>query len=118
MGVHSAATTASEAWAALTGALGCAGTAPGQRVNTSAGAPPLAGIVEHAGPGEHPELLLRLEEPASGIAHLFALPMGQVYLPVRIYLYGDRAPAAVARDEPAWRTWMDQHFPAAVAAAP
>jgi hypothetical protein len=118
MGVHADAACVSEAWAALIGALGLTGTAAGQRVNTSAGAPPLAGIVAHAGPSEHPELLLRIEEPAPGIAHLFALPMGQVYLPVRTYLFGDRAPAAVARDEPAWRTWMDQHFPAAVAAAP
>ncbi len=63
-------------------------------------------------PAEWPEeLLLRLDEPAPGIAHLFALPMGQIYLPIRVYLYGERAPAAVARDEAVWQAWMNEHFP-------
>src|SRR4051812_41091728 len=100
------------AWAALTGALGLTGATVGQRVNTPAGAPPLAGLVEEVGPSEHPELLLRLDEPTTGIAHLFALPMGgQVYLPIRLYLYSDQAPAAAARDEPRWQAWMSEHFP-------
>jgi hypothetical protein len=34
-----------------------------------------------------------------------------VYLPIRLYLYGDRAPAAVARDEPVWRSWVNEQFP-------
>jgi hypothetical protein len=103
----------SKAWEALTGSLGLADAAVGQRVNTSAGAPPLAGLVERVGQGEYPEeLLLRLEEPAPGLAHLFALPMGgQVYLPIRFYLYGDRAAAAVAQNEPLWHAWMNEHFP-------
>ena len=58
------------------------------------------------------ELLLRLEEPAPGIAHLFAMEMGgQVYLSVRIYLYGETAAATVARDEPLWQAWMAERFP-------
>jgi len=102
----------STAWDALTGALGLTGAAAGQRVSTSAGAPPLTALVERVGPSEYPELLLRLEEPAPGIAHLFALPMGgQIYLPIRVYLYGDRASAAIARDEPLWQAWMNEHFP-------
>ena len=101
----------SEAWAALTSALGIPGATEGQRVRTAAGAPPLAGQVEHVAPSEYPGLLLRLDEPAPGIAHLFALPMGgRVYLPMRLYLYGDRAPAAIARDEPLWQAWMNERF--------
>jgi hypothetical protein len=105
----------SEAWDALTRPLGLAGAAVGQRVDASADAPPLAGLVERIGEGEHAEeLLLRLDEPSPGLAHLFALPMGgQVYLPIRFYLYGDRAPAAVARNEPLWQAWMNEHFPSA-----
>ena len=101
-----------EAWAALTGALGLAGAVLGRRVNAAAGVPPLAGVVEQVGPAAYPEeLLLRLDQPAPGLAHLFAMAMGgQVYLPVRVYLYGDRAPAVVARDEPVWQAWMDEHF--------
>ncbi len=104
----------SEAWAALTGALGLARAAQGQRVGTRAGAPRLAGLVERVGEAAYPEeLLLRLDEPAPGIAHLFAMAMGgQVCLSLRFYLFGDAAPAAVLRDEPVWRAWMSRRFPA------
>jgi len=109
----------SEAWAALIGSLGIAGAVVGQRVKTAAAAPPLAGLVEHVGPPEYPEeLLLQLDEPAPGIAHLFALPMGgQIYMPIRVYLYGAQAPAVVARDEPLWQSWINERFPAAGAAS-
>lgn len=100
-------------WNALVGPLGLAGAVEGQRVSTAAGAPRLAGVAERVGPSEYPDLLLRLDEPAPGIAHLFALPMaGQVFLPVRVYLYGEGARAAAARDEPAWQAWMAERFPA------
>ncbi|WP_225769510.1 SRPBCC domain-containing protein [Inquilinus sp. Marseille-Q2685] len=104
--------TASEAWVALTGRLGIAGAGPGRRVQSAAGAPALAGQVESIGPDEHPELLLRLDAPAPGIAHLFALPMaGQVFLPVRLYLFGNQPAAVAAREGPAWQAWMARHFP-------
>jgi len=32
----------------------------------------------------------------------------QTVLVIDFYLYGDRASAIVARDEPAWRAWMNQ----------
>jgi uncharacterized protein YndB with AHSA1/START domain len=110
----SAPGTRAEAWAALTGALGMAGAAAGQRVSSASGAPPLAGLVERVGEEAYPEeLLLRLEEPAPGIAHLFALEMGgPVYLSFRVYLYGGTAAAAAARDEPKWQAWMGERFPA------
>jgi hypothetical protein len=41
---------------------------------------------------------------------------GQVYLTIRFYLYGDQAPAAVARAHPAWQAWMNEHFPIGVSA--
>jgi uncharacterized protein YndB with AHSA1/START domain len=102
-----------EAWAALIGSLGLTGAAVGQQIKTAAGAPPLAGLVERVGAPEYPEeLLIRLAEPAPGLAHLFALPMGgQVFLLMRIYLYGDQAPTAVAQAEPLWQAWMSAHFP-------
>jgi uncharacterized protein YndB with AHSA1/START domain len=103
----------SNAWAALTGSLGLAGLAKSQRFSTSAGAPRLAGLVERVGEEPFPEeLLLRLDEPAPGIAHLFAMELGgQVYLSIRLYLYGDLAPAAVTRDKSGWQAWMNEHFP-------
>jgi uncharacterized protein YndB with AHSA1/START domain len=111
MGVASEPTIET-AWAALTGRLGIAGAGPGQPVQSAADAPVLAGQVERVGPDEHPELLLRLDTPAPGIAHLFAMAMGgQVYLPIRLYLFGDQPAAVAAREEPAWQAWMARHFP-------
>ena len=28
-----------------------------------------------------------------------------------VYLYGDKARAAIERDEPAWQKWMSERFP-------
>ncbi len=65
------------AWEALAGPLGLAGAGVGERRKTAPCAPPLAGLVEATGSGDYPEeLLLRLDEPAPGVAHLCALPMG------------------------------------------
>jgi uncharacterized protein YndB with AHSA1/START domain len=101
-----------EAWAALTGGLGLTGAALGQRVKTAPSAPPLGGVVESIGVAEFPELLICLDEPTGGVAHLFPLPMGgQVCLSTRLYLYGNRAAAMAARDESAWQAWMREHFP-------
>ena len=59
------------------------------------------------------ELLLRLDQPAPGVAHLFAMPMGgQVLLSVRLFLYGKQASAIAAQVEPAWQAWVNQHFSA------
>lgn len=102
-----------EAWVAFTGALGMAGARPGDSVRSAAGAPPLAGRVEAVGVEGHPELLLRLEEPAPGIAHLFPMEMGgQVLLSLRMYLYGETAAAAAGRNEPNWQAWIGERFPA------
>ena len=110
------------AWAAMVGPLDLADATVGQRVTTPAGAPPLAGVVEHAGTADYPaERLLRIEQPAPGLVHVFALPMmGQVFLPVRFFLYGDGAQEAVAAAEPVWQAWTAERFPppAAEDAAP
>jgi hypothetical protein len=54
------------------------------------------------------------EKPGmTGIAHLFAMPMGgQVLLSIRLYLYGPQGAAVVAKVEPAWQAWIKEHFPA------
>ena len=101
------------AWAALTEPLGLAGAVVGQRLATPAGAPPLAGTVEWAGQPAWPEeLLIRLDDPAPGLAHLVPHPMGgQVVFTARFYLFGEDAAAAVAHAEPAWQAWMGERFP-------
>jgi uncharacterized protein YndB with AHSA1/START domain len=109
-----------DAWAALAGPLGLAGAAVGQEVRAPAGVPPLAGVVEHVGPPEYAEeVLLRVERPSPGLAHLFALPMaGQIFLPIRFFLYGDAGPAGQAEAEPIWHAWAAEHFPPPAPAAP
>ncbi|HSA57839.1 MAG TPA: SRPBCC domain-containing protein [Gemmatimonadaceae bacterium] len=103
-----------EAWAALTGPLGLAGVAVGDRVRSGDDAPRLAGVVERAGQPEWPEdLIIRLEQPAPGLVHLTAHTMGgQVVLPIRFFLYGDEAPAIAARTESEWQAWIVALFPA------
>lgn len=77
-------------------------------------APRLAGVVERVVDKEHEELFIRLEEPTSGVAHLFPIPMGgQVCLSVRLYLYGAQARAVAARETPAWQAWINGLFPPA-----
>ena len=105
----------SQAWDALTGSLGLAGATTGQRRSTPAGVPPLAGLVEGISEGQHMHsMLLRLDEPAPGIVSLGAFTCGgPVMVGISFYLYGDRAPTVVARDEPLWQAWMNERFPSA-----
>lgn len=60
--------------------------------SATVGVPPFAGVVESVNE-EYKLLLLRLDEPAPGIANVFANPMGgKVYLALSMYLYGDAPP--------------------------
>ncbi|HVJ83284.1 MAG TPA: SRPBCC domain-containing protein, partial [Planctomycetia bacterium] len=83
-------------------------------------APTIGGRVEQAGEAGHPEgMLLSLDAPCPGIAHLFAMDMaGQVYLSIRYYLYGPDAPAIAAREEAAWKEWLAANFPGIGAGGP
>jgi uncharacterized protein YndB with AHSA1/START domain len=102
------------AWVTLTDPLGLSTASEGQHVKSPAGAPHLSGVVERVGAPEYPELLLRLDEPGPGIAHLFAMPMGgDICVPVRLYLYGDRAAIVAAREEPRWQAWLAEKFQSA-----
>ena len=105
------------AWRSLTETLGFTGPVVGRRIRTGRGAPALGGVVERVGEEAWPEeLLLRLDEPAPGVAHLFAMPMGEaVLLSMRFYLYGKQASTVAAEVEPLWQGWVQQHFPAPAA---
>lgn len=101
------------AWADLARPLSLLDAAPGDRVATPDDAPPMTGAVEWAGVPDWPEeLLIRLETPGPGLAHLFPMPMsGKVYLTLRFYFYGDDARAAIKQAQPLWQTWIGQRFP-------
>lgn len=99
-----------EAWAKLTSAVGIDSHAVGSSVRAREPAPRLSGRVEHAGEGDYREdLLLRIDEPAPGLAHLFAMPMGgQIILPIRFYLFGEQAAEVASRAEATWRNWLER----------
>lgn len=101
-------------WGAMTGALGLKDATVGEHRTASAGAPPLAGVVEWVWDLQKiHEIVLRLDEPAPGICTVGAYDWGgKVHVGVNFYLYGDRAPAAAVRDEPLWQEWVKELFPA------
>jgi uncharacterized protein YndB with AHSA1/START domain len=111
----SGASTEAAAWEALQRALGLENVVKGSRQRASGpGVPPLAGVVERVGQRKHQhEVMLRLDEPAPGIALAGAYTWGgSVHAAIGLYLYGERGAAAIARDESAWKAWMERHFPA------
>lgn len=121
-----------ETWRSFTGALEIdEGT---RRVTSRPGVPDLSGAVESLeitdpelrsvrerspqviaaleGMGdEEPELLLRLDQPAPGLAHAFIMPMGEVtMLSVRFFLYGERGAAVADAAQRAWSEWLAERF--------
>jgi uncharacterized protein YndB with AHSA1/START domain len=101
-----------DAWRKLVEPLGLANTTEQRRVVTPSSTQALEGVVERTGPQDHPELVVRLDQPAPGFAHLFALRMGEMtYLSIRFFFFGDDAERIAKREEPMWRTWLEQHFP-------
>jgi hypothetical protein len=99
------------AWQALMEQLGIAASRVGAKVATRGTAPKLAGTLEWEGQPAWPELVVRLDTPAAGIAHFAPHAMGgQVFLALRFYVYGERAAAEVARMEPEWTQWIAKRF--------
>ncbi len=99
-----------ELWRPLMESLGV--TTESKTVAPTEGTPFLAGQIERMGDDVHPELLLRLNQPAPGIAHMFPMPMGgQTLLSVRFYLYGDEGAAAAPEMEQHWTSWLAERLP-------
>ncbi len=122
--------SAPETWQAIKSVLNIEGA--GQRFQSGSGVPEAAGTVERKEiddpellrtreqllasmdwqENEEPELLLRLDQPAPGLAHLFVVPMGgPTMVSIRFHFFGDQG-AAVAHDaERAWNEWLARQFP-------
>ncbi len=100
-----------EAWETLAQGLGFAdGAKEGEFREAPAESPRFAGTVDCA--PDDTELIVRLDQPTSGVAHLFAMPMEDAqFISVRIYLYGEDAAEVVSREQPEWRAWMEARFP-------
>lgn len=107
------ALTDAEAWEALTSALGVKGLRVGQRWTTPAGVSPLSGVLESVTEDPY-DALLRLDTPGPGIAALGSATYpggGPTVVAMNLYMYGDQAAAAVARETPLWNAWFQERFP-------
>src|SRR5262245_9491705 len=103
--------TVEEAWATMIAALGLTGVGAGQRWNVPAGAPALGGVTELVNQSP-PGALLRLDQPAPGVAALYVISWGDsVMATFSFYLYGDQAAGTVARETPRWQAWIQERFP-------
>jgi uncharacterized protein YndB with AHSA1/START domain len=100
-----------DAWFAFTRKLGTPALTVDQEIASAGGSPELAGVVEDMGPDGYPVALIRLSRPTRGVAHMFPIRIDQVYISVRLYLYGDRAASAAPQAEASWQAWMARHFP-------
>jgi uncharacterized protein YndB with AHSA1/START domain len=73
-------------------------------------APQVVAAIEGMG-DEDPQLLLRLDRPAPGIAHLFIMSLGnQTMVSMRFFLYGDRGVQAAPNVQRAWNDWLGARF--------
>lgn len=102
-----------EAGDALLSKLGVAGPVAGARFETTAsGAPRLLGEVEKLPRGSHSEVLVRLQEPSTGVALTGAFRWGeQTQVAVSLFFYGEDAARIAAEQSAVWTAWMQQHFP-------
>ena len=61
--------------------------------------------------GENPDILLKLEQPAPGLAHMFIMPMDeQTSISVRIFLYGKTGAQAASHMKQEWSKWLGMRF--------
>ena len=105
-------TTEREAWDAVTRALGLTGAVEGARPAKAVAAAPLFdGIVHEA---KTSEIIMKLEEPAAGVGLFAAYTWAErVNVSITLYLFGPDAARVAARDEAAWRAWLEQTVTAA-----
>lgn len=103
---------AADGWAPLVQGLGLEGAKAGDAVETAAGAPRLAGVVEDAYDGGRIRAMrLRLSEPGPGVALIGAWAWDRRgHAAASLYFYGAEATATAAREGPAWYAWMAERF--------
>jgi uncharacterized protein YndB with AHSA1/START domain len=105
--------SAGEVWTTINQSLGLRTAEVGDRIEaTGENVPPLAGTVVRQTPGM---LTVLLEQPAPGVAFVLAEPWQDgTVAGLYLYLFGEQAAATLARDEPAWRAWLERTVPSPV----
>ncbi|AFG36492.1 SRPBCC family protein [Spirochaeta africana] len=67
--------------------------------------------------GEEPELILQLDRPTPGLAHMMILPMeAQTLVSVRFHFFGSQSGSIAATAELDWKAWLSGHFAPEVSA--
>ena len=100
----------SDGWDKLAAALGFSATELGERFAAPARGLNFAGVIDTV--PDETEIILHIDEPTTGVAHLFVWPVNeQILMSVRLYLYGEDAGEIVSREESQWRSWMEDRFP-------
>ena len=112
--VGTSAEPRSAAWKTLGDSLGLVGLHAGARWSTPQRVPRMTGLVVQTGAAaNHSYALVRLYEPAPGIASMIATSAGPaVYVQVSFYFYG-QADAVVDRERALWKQWMEDRYPSA-----
>jgi uncharacterized protein YndB with AHSA1/START domain len=97
-----------EVWSKLTSALSLAGANVGDRCETPSEAPRLAGTVERIHQDANSrELMLRLTEPANGVAVIGSCRVGDESRGMAsIFLYGSDAADIAAAEQTKWTSWV------------
>lgn len=100
-----------QAWSKLADALNLDGANAGERRETPAGAPRLAGVVERVHQDtNYREVMLRLDEPRDGIAVIGNYQMGgEVRANVSIFFYSDDAAETARAEQKTWTSWLAEH---------
>lgn len=98
----------SQAWAKLTDALNLAGANVGERRESPREAPRLAGVVHRVHQDNTVrELMMRIDEPAQGIAVLGACTVaGQASAMASLIFYGEDAERIAAAEHDKWSSWL------------
>lgn len=105
-----AAEDGSQAWSDLAAALGFSTAELGERFAAQGSGVTFAGVVDTE--PDDTEVIMHIDKPTTGVAHMFVWPVdGKILLSVRLYLYGEDAAEISSREEPIWRSWMEERFP-------
>jgi hypothetical protein len=97
-----------QAWAKITTALNLASANVGDRRESPADAPRLAGVVERVHQdGQSREVMVRLDEPCEGIAVIGSFSMGdEARGMASLFLYGPNAADSAAAEQTKWAAWL------------
>lgn len=96
------------AWPTMTEALNIAGANVGDRRESPAQAPRLAGVVKRIHQDANGrDVLMRIDEPGPGVAVIGTCSVGEEARSiVCMFLYGESAAAVAAREAPTWTAWL------------